>query len=531
MLVYYVIAPILIGVFLYFFSNQVGKIIAITAQFLFVAAAVYLLIQVQNETAIVTNVGNFRSFLGIYLMADSLSAAFVLLTAIIFLAATIFSLHEKRSNLFWFLLFIWESALIGLFLTRDFFNIFVMAEVATVVVAVLLMYDRDRRRIYDGMIFLMTNVVAVQFYLFGVGYIYMITGRMDMQAASEVIATLPPSQVYLAYALVMTAIAFKCALLPLSSWLVKVSSVPRAPIAIATILSALHVKGGIYLFIRFQSVFIEVIPGEFYVVIGAITGIVGVVMALAQKDVMLMLAYSSVAQIGLIMVALNMGTTYAYVGGMLHAVNHGIFKAALFFGAGMIAQAYRTRNISRLSGVWKVGKLVTIAQFLAILGIIGAPFFNGSISKYFMAAEANTLLTIVMSVISLGTILVYLKYARIFFGTTNNEHAKKYPNDRLRHSVVFSLGFACLVLGVFGQQIAYLLFGYDLNINFAGYVQKVIIFAASMVVALVLARSPLFKWLEKHLHSVNNFGFRGICASIGVFFGAILVVVLAFVAY
>ena len=528
MLAYYVIAPIMIAVFLYFFSNQVGKIIAITAQFFFVVAAIYLFVQTQNYGAIVTNVGNFRSFLGVYLMADSLSAAFVLLATIIFLAATIFSLHEKRSNLFWFLLFIWESALIGLFLTRDFFNIFVMLEVATVVVAVLLMYDRDRRRIYDGMIFLMTNVVAVQFYLFGIGYIYMLTGRMDMYAAAEVIATLPQSQVYLAYALVMTAVAFKCALLPLSSWLVKVSSVPRAPIAIAAILSALHVKGGIYLFIRFQSVFGDVIPGEFYIVLGAVTGIIGVLMALGQKDVMLMLAYSSVAQIGLMMMALNMGSQYAYAGGIFHAVNHGIFKAALFFGAGMIAQAYRTRDMSRIRGVWKIGKVVVIAQILAMLGIIGAPIFNGSISKYFMATEANLVVTIVMVAINLGTILVYLKYGTIFWGKIENESAKKYPSDRLRHSVVMGLGILCLAFGVFGQDIVYMIFGYPLGISLGGYIEKAVIFAVSLVVAIVIHRLPLNQWLEVHMPKANKIGFRGICASIGVFFGAVLVVVMAF---
>ena len=184
MLTYYVIVPILIAVFLYFFSDRVGRVIAIAAQFLFLLGAFYLLSQTQNYGVIITNVGNFRSYLGINLKADTLSAVFVLLSAVIFLAAAVFSLNESRSKLFWFLLFIWESALVGLFLTRDFFNIFVMAEVATVVVAVLLMYDRHRRRIYDGMIFLMTNVVAIQFYLFGVGYVYMLTGRLDMQAAA-----------------------------------------------------------------------------------------------------------------------------------------------------------------------------------------------------------------------------------------------------------------------------------------------------------------------------------------------------------
>ena len=522
MLTYYVIAPILIAVFLYFFSDKVGKIIAIVAQTLFALAAFYLFFQAQVYGTLITNVGNFRGYLGIYLMADSLSAVFVLLTATIFLAAAIFSINEKHSNLFWFLLFIWQAALIGLFLTRDFFNIFVMFEVATVVVAVLLMYDRDRRRIYDGMIFLMANVVAVQFYLFGVGYIYMITGRMDMQAAAEIIRTLEPSQVYLAYALVMTAIAFKCALLPLSSWFVKVSSVPRAPSAIATILSAMHVKGGIYLFIRFQEVFGGMIPQEFYVTIGVITGIIGVVMALSQKDIMLMLAYSSVAQVGLIMVALNMNMPYAYAGGLMHTINHAIFKAALFFGAGMISDAYGTRNISLIRGIWQRDKFFSIVQGLAIFGIIGMPLFNGSISKYFMAAEAGTVLTVAMTVINLGTILVYLKYISIFRGKAP-EGQTRFP-DICKQFVVFALGVLCLVFGIFGGWLTNFIFGLELSIDPFGYIEKIGIFVASLAAALLIMRyaKPVNTMLER-FGTKFNFGFRGICATIGGFFGLVLI--------
>ena len=527
MLTYYVIAPILIAVFLYFFSAKVGKSIAIIAQTLFALAASYLFFQTQIYGTLVTNVGNFRGYLGIYLMADNLSAVFVLLTATIFLIASIFSINEKHSNLFWFLLFIWQAALIGLFLTRDFFNIFVMFEVATVVVAILLMYERDRRRIYDGMIFLMTNVVAVQFYLFGVGYIYMITGRMDMQAAAYIISTLEPSQVYLAYALVMTAIAFKCALLPLSSWFVKVSSVPRAPAAIATILSAMHVKGGIYLFIRFQEVFGGMVPQEFYITIGIITGVIGVVMALSQKDIMLMLAYSSVAQVGLIMVALNMHMPYAYAGGLMHTINHAIFKAALFFGAGMISEAYDTRNISLIRGVWQRDKLFSIAQGLAVLGIAGMPFFNGSISKYFMAAEAGPVLTAAMIVINLGTILVYLKYASIFLGKGPDGQVR-FP-DTCKQLVVLALGVMCLVFGIFGEWMINFIFGFELTIDPWGYIEKSFIFIASLGVALLIVRyaKPVNVKLEQ-FGARFNFGFRGICATIGGFFGLALVMAIIY---
>ena len=522
MLTYYVIIPILIGVFLYFFSDKVGKVIAIIAQSLFVLGAFHLFFQTQNQGVIITNVGNFRGVLGIYLMADMLTSVFILLSAVIFLAAALFSINEKHGKLFWFLLFIWESALIGLFLTRDFFNLFVMIEVATVVVAVLLMYDRDRRRIYDGMIFLMTNVVAIKFYLFGIGYIYMLTGRMDMAAAAEIIATLPASQVTLAYALIMTAVIFKCALLPLSSWFVKVSAVPRAPVAIATILSALQVKGGLYLFIRFQQIFGEVTSPDFYIAVGIITGLIGVVMALAQKDVMLLLAYSSVAQAGLIMIALNRGAPDAFAGGLYHAVNHGIFKAALFFGAGLIADSYGQRNINRIRGVWKHDKVLATAQILAILGIIGMPFFNGSISKYLMAADAGLPLTIAMSAINLGTILVYLKYGAILFG--QNTAAGTPVRDYCKQGVVLILGTACLLFGIFGQWMTNFLFGFNIRIDIWGYAEKSLIFAISFGVALLIARaaSPLNAHLEKFGTRIN-FGFRGICASIGGFFGLMLI--------
>ena len=532
MLTYYVITPILIAVFLYLFSDKLdkifsiktGKVIAIAAQLLLVFGAFYLFFQTQAHGYVITNVGDYRGFLGIYLMADSLSAVFVVLSSIIFLAAAIFSLNEDHSNLFWFLLFIWEAALIGLFLTRDMFNLFVMIEVATVVVAVLLMYDRDKRRIYDGMIFLLTNVVAIKFYLFGIGYIYMLTGRMDIYAATEVMRYIEPSQLYLAYALIMTAIVFKCALLPLSSWFVKVSAVPRAPIAIATILSAMHVKGGIYLFIRFQQMFGEIVSADFYIIIGIITGLIGVVMALAQKDILLLLAYSSVAQIGLIVIALKMDTTYAYAGGLYHAINHAIFKAALFFGVGMVAQRYGTRDVNKIRGLWSSDRALAIAQILAILGIIGMPFFNGSISKYFMAADASTTLTIAMTIINLGTILVYLKFGTILFGKSSA--SKPRVTDKCKQVTVLALGIMCLLFGVFGEWIVNFLFGFNVSIDMLGYVEKSLIFAASLAVGLVITKyaGSVYSRMEKYGLSVN-FGFRGICASIGGFFGVLLVII------
>jgi len=526
MLAYFVITPILIAVFLYFFSDKLGRIISIIAQIALSIAAFYLFYRTQSEE-ILTNVGNFRGYSGIYLRADSLSAVFVLLTALVFLFTAVYSFHDKYTRLFWFLLFIWQGALVGLFLTRDFFNIFVLIEVSTIVVAVLLMYIHGKRNMYDGVVFLMSNIVAVQFYLFGLGYLYMLTGVLDMEAAGRAVAVMDSSQLFLPYALLMTSLAFKCAIIPLSSWIVKVAAVPRAPVPIAAILSAIHVKVGLYLFIRFQDVFAPIAANEFFLVIGIITGFFGVVKALAQRDIMLILAYSSVAQVGLIIVGISQGGEYAMAGALYHIINHALFKAALFFSAGMIVQKYNTRNIVEICGLLKNERFLSIATFLSILGIIGAPFFNGSISKYFMAAYADPLVFGAMTVINLGTITVFIKYSKILLGTapaaiTSATHA---PPDRCKQSVIMILALLCLAFGVMGRELVEVLFGMNVNISLQGYIEKAVIFVVSIVVGLVIVRLLKFRDPLPAIASKTEMSFRGIAASMGAFFAIILLVV------
>ncbi|MCL2170724.1 MAG: proton-conducting membrane transporter [Defluviitaleaceae bacterium] len=527
MLTYYVIAPILLAVFLYFFSDRkTGRFIAFVGQLALTGAAVYLFIQAQGGE-VLTNIGNFRGYTGIYLRADALSAVFVLLTTLTFLCAAIYSHEEDRSNLYWFLLFIWQGALIGLFLTRDFFNVFVLIEVATVIVAVLLMYSHGKRNMYDGMLFLMSNIIAVQFYLFGLGYIYMITGVLDMEAAARIIENMEQAQLALPYALIMTAIAFKCAILPLSSWFVKVSGVPRAPISIAAILSAIHVKTGIYLFIRFQEVFGAIAAHEFFLVVGIITGIVGVIMALAQKDIMLLLAYSSVAQVGLILVGLSQQyNDYALAGSLFHIVNHALFKAALFFGAGMISEIYNTRDIAAISGVWRQDKIIGISQILAILGIIGAPLFNGSISKYFISTQASTPVFILMILINLGTILVFLKYSQMLFGKKPKQlKGEAIQKDKYKQFVTIILSAMCLVFGLGGQQLVEILFGMDVTVSTRGYLEKIGLFAISLIVGYFISRKLKITNPLPALVGKLDFSFRGISASIGIFFALLLLTV------
>ena len=164
MLPYFVIMPVLIAVILFIFATNKGaRFLAIALQAVFVVLSFVLLWETRSGE-IIHVIGDYDGFLGIILRAYTLSAVFMVLCGVIFLVVAIYSFNQSDSRTFWFLLFILQSALVGLFLSRDLFNIFVMIEVATVIVTILLMYDKKSRDMMSGLVFLMLNVVAMLFY-------------------------------------------------------------------------------------------------------------------------------------------------------------------------------------------------------------------------------------------------------------------------------------------------------------------------------------------------------------------------------
>ena len=535
MLTYFVIIPVLLGIFLYLFSTaNVSRAIAIFAQIALVGFSFYLFLQTQTED-VITLVGGYHGAMGVVLRADTLSSVFILLTVVMFLIAVIYSFTQENGKFFWLLMFLWQSALIGIFLTRDLFNVFVLIEVVTLVVAILIMFNRDNRSMYDGIIYLMVNIVAIKFYLLGVGYVYMLTGVLDMDIAARVLAeNHPPRAQILPYALIMTTIALKCALLPLFSWLPKAHGTPGAPPAVSALLSGVHIKSGVYLFIRFQSMFEAVTATEFFLVLGIITGIAGFILAMSQSDIKLILAYHTVSQVGLIMTGLNMPSLISQTGALYHVFNHAFFKGGLFLSAGLIIKAYGTRDVYKIRGIMRRYPLLGISTIMAILGITGAPLFNGMISKYFISYGADWFLNSILIFMSLGTIVSFVKYSTMLFDksmfvfsrntdTSNQSDFHQPPIDLHKQLAVFTLGVMCFIGGIFGGQFIYFLFGVQTQVDFYGYLQKAGIFAASLVAGY---------FIYKHFVSTSTFikkvkavdlDFRSICISIAGVLAVILV--------
>ena len=521
MLHWVVLMPIMAAVVSYILpSEKAGKIFAVAVQALLTCCTFYIFF-LCKEGDIIARIGNFQGHLGITLKADSLSSVFIILTSFIFSIAALYCFNEGFDRLFWLLLLIWEGLLFGVFLACDFFNIFILMEVITVLVSIMIMYKRDNRSMYDGIIYLMANVVAVQFYLFGIGYMYKLTGVFDMDAASQALGSLDKASQLLPYALIMTFVGLKCALMPLFSWLPKAHGTPGVPPAISAILSGLHIKSGVYLLIRFQAVFQELNLQEFFLAAGIITGIAGFILAISQTDIKLILAYHTISQIGMTMIGLNIPGLYPWAGSMYHVINHAFFKSGLFLSAGVVAHAYGTRDLYKIRGVLRRSPLVGTGIIMAVLGITGAPFFNGSVSKYFIVSGANWIVNGSMILINLGTTISFIKYSTMLFGRHERGQGD-IKADICQQAAVLIMGVLCLAGGIFGEQAIKFLFNINVKVDAAGYLQKNVLFFISAAAGYLIFRFYVKKSkLLKRIRAID-LGFRGICVCIGIFFALIM---------
>ena len=511
-----VLLPVFFGILAYTLPARIRHIVAFAATGLQVL--VCALIFAKSCTAPLSlSLGGWNPPVGIMLVADRFSATLCLLAAFVFLMLALYeSRQPTASNTFYMLFLVVEGLICGLFLLDDLFSIFVLIEVSTIVVALLIMFKRDSRSMYDGMIYLLINIFSATFLLFGLALLYKQTGTFSLVLLTERLPEVENTQaLYLPYAMILTAVSLKAALMPLFSWLPKAHGTPSSPTVVSAMLSGLYVKSGIYLFIRCQNAFSVIDTQTFFLIAGMVTAIVGFTFAIAQSDIKLILSYHTVSQLGLIMVGLSMGDEIAMWGSIYHIINHAIFKTALFLGAGVLIDEYKTRNIYEMKGALRRLPFISAAMIAAILGITGAPLFNGSISKYLIAhGMESTAGDTALLVINLGTIVSFVKFSTIFSGSSPQRAVVDAP----RRIACVTLGVTCLLLGVLGAPMIRLLFGVEVHIDAWEYVQKSLVYLASVGVAWLIYRYLVKGRALWQCVRAFDLGFNAIAMTVVVFF-------------
>jgi multicomponent Na+:H+ antiporter subunit D len=366
------------------------------------AVAAALAVEVATTGPAHHALGGWGAPLGIDLAADGLSALMLLMTAIVgllvsFPAAGAFGVSPgggeaaaRRRAYFpplWLLLL---TGLNALFLSRDVFNLYVTLEIVALASVGLAVLAGSRAALEAGLRYLMASLLGSLLFLLGVGLVYSAYGRLDLGGIGALAAPAPIAS--MALVLMLAGLALKCALFPLHFWLPAAHANATAPAS--ALLSALVVKGALYVALRlFAEVFAPAdLLGLLVGLLGAAAVIWGSIEALRAERLKLLVAWSTVAQIGLIFVAFalsdTVGSTAAWQGAVLLMLAHAIAKAAMFLAAGRIAEEAGHDVIARLDRATVRPGLALFAFGLAAISLIGLPPSAGFVGKWLLMEGA-----------------------------------------------------------------------------------------------------------------------------------------------
>jgi formate hydrogenlyase subunit 3/multisubunit Na+/H+ antiporter MnhD subunit len=389
-------------------GRHLGRVVLLLALLGLAAAAAVALAVLQGGEALNYALGGWVPPLGIALRADGISAVLLLISAVVILAVVIYAQRDyrpepgspetRRSLAFWALLLGVWAGLNTVALAQDLFTLFVALELLTFSAVPLVSLDGRAETLAAALRYLLFALLGSVLYLLGAVLLYGTFGTLDIASLAGHIreaAALPPA-VLIAAALMTVGLLAKTALVPLHLWLPPAHA--GAPPAASAILSALVVKGSFFLVLR---IWFDLMPGlldlpvaQILGVLGAAAILLGNLMALRQARLKLLIAYSTVAQIGYLFLIFPMaaggeGPTWALAAGMLQVVAHALAKGALFLAAGLIYGAIGHDRIRDLGGVARGLPLTVLAIGLSGLSLVGIQPSGGYLVKAVLTGSAD----------------------------------------------------------------------------------------------------------------------------------------------
>jgi len=365
------------------------------------AIAVQLVFRVQDQGVLSYALGAWAAPWGIEFRLDAANALVQLLVAA--LAAVVLPFASRSAELeieperqggFYAALLLLIAGLLGITATGDAFNVFVFLEISSLATYTLIALGRDRRALTAAFRYLIMGTLGATFYLIGIGLLYAMTGTLNMADLAERLPAVADTRtVHTAVAFVVVGICLKLALFPLHLWLP--NAYAYAPSAVTALVAATSTKVAVYLLIRLvYTVFgVEFAFGQLSMaVVLMVLAVIGMLtasaVAVTQPDAKRLLAYSSVAQVGYMVLGLSLATVTGLTAALLHMMNHALMKGALFLALGCISYRIGGTAVESFRGLGR-GMPWTMAAFVAGgLSLIGVPLTVGFISKWYLVLAA-----------------------------------------------------------------------------------------------------------------------------------------------
>ncbi|MCF6217411.1 MAG: oxidoreductase [Gammaproteobacteria bacterium] len=338
-------------------------------------------------------VGGWGAPLGIDLYGDGLSLLMLVMTALVGLAVTLYArsyFSQKQARVFWPLWLLLLAALNALFLSADIFNLYITLEMVGLAAVALVALKGGRDALNGAMRYLLATLLGSLTYLLGVALLYHSYGTVDIALLAERIDSSPV--VWAALGLMGAGLLLKTALFPLHFWLPPAHA--SAPAPISALLSALLVKASFYIFLRLWRELFSPLGGDVALLLGLLGALAilwGSWRALRQTRLKLLVAYSTVAQIGYLFVAFPLAAaagTMLWNGVSYLMLSHALAKAAMFLAAGNLLLFGGHDRIAELDRAVQRLPISTAAFALAGVSIMGLPPSGGFIGKWLLLEAA-----------------------------------------------------------------------------------------------------------------------------------------------
>lgn len=385
----------MVGAFLSFIIGEKSEkirdyfAIGITAlTFLLVIFTGYAFLK--NGTDLVLEIKEFCGF-GLHLKLDGFRFLYAAIASFAWLVSTAFSqeyfAHYGHKNRYYFFLLTTLSATLGVFLSADFFTLFLFFEIMSFTSYVWVAQDEKKASLRAAATYLTVAVLGGLVMLMGIFLLYHLAGTLYFDELVGLSQSYPGKELWIAGFCMFFGFGAKAGAFPLHIWLPKAH--PVAPAPASALLSGILTKAGIYgvLLLTGYLFLGETTWGAFVLVLGVITMVLGAFLALCSIDLKRTLACSSVSQIGFILVAIGMSgllgeeNLLAVQGAMLHMVNHSLLKLVLFLAAGIVFMNLHQLDLNEIQGFGKHKPFLALLFVFGALGLGGVPLFNGYISK------------------------------------------------------------------------------------------------------------------------------------------------------
>ena len=376
-----------------------------TALVLLVAGS--MLVEVQTGGPIVYRLGSWPEQFGIAYVVDALNAYVIFVVALIGFLTTIYAkdsvaseIPKDRHHLFYSVWLLAIAGLIGITVTGDTFNIYVLLEISSLTVYTLIALggERDRRALVAALKYLVLGSIGATFILLGIGYLLMMTGTLNMAQMHERLVDLRDAgqlagnrTLFVSFAFLMVGLGLKMALFPLHLWLP--NAYTYAPSSVSALVAATATKVGVYMTFRFVftiygGVYDSTADLYFLALLACAGIIVSSLAAVRQMNVKKVLAFSSVGQLAYIVLGFSLANESGVTASVIHIFNHAVIKGGMFMAVGAVVLRTGGSKIEDFKGIGRKMPLTMAAFTVGGCGLIGVPMTAGFVSKWYLVQAA-----------------------------------------------------------------------------------------------------------------------------------------------